>query len=36
MLGERPTTIQGVAAGAVLGGLLLTRQPSAPDPAHGE
>ena len=36
MLGERPTLIQGVGAGAVLGGLLLTRQPSAPEPAHGE
>ena len=36
LLGERPTLIQGVGAGAVLGGLLLTRQPSAPDPAHGE
>ena len=36
MLGEKPTLIQGVGAGAVLGGLLLTRQPSAPEPAHGE
>ena len=36
LLGERPTLIQGVGAGAVLGGLLLTRQPSAPEPAHGE
>jgi len=36
MLGERPTLIQGVGAGAVLGGLLLTRKPSAPEPAHGE
>jgi drug/metabolite transporter (DMT)-like permease len=36
MLGERPTLIQGVGAGAVLGGLLLTRKPSAPAPAHGE
>jgi drug/metabolite transporter (DMT)-like permease len=36
MLGETPTVWQGVGAGAVLGGLLLTRQPSAPEPAHGE
>jgi drug/metabolite transporter (DMT)-like permease len=36
LLGEKPTLIQGVGAGAVLGGLLLTRQPSAPEPAHGE
>ena len=36
MLGERPTFIQGVGAGAVLGGLLLTRQRAAPEPAHGE
>jgi drug/metabolite transporter (DMT)-like permease len=36
MLGETPTIWQGVGASAVLGGLLLTRQPSAPEPAHGE
>jgi drug/metabolite transporter (DMT)-like permease len=36
MLGETPTVWQGVGASAVLGGLLLTRQPSAPEPAHGE
>ena len=36
LLGERPTLLQGVGASAVLGGLLLTRQPSAPEPAHGE
>jgi drug/metabolite transporter (DMT)-like permease len=36
LLGEQPTLIQGVGAAAVLGGLLLTRQPSAPEPAHGE
>ena len=36
LLGETPTLMQGVGAGAVLGGLLLTRQPSAPEPAHGE
>jgi drug/metabolite transporter (DMT)-like permease len=36
MLGEKPTIMQGVGAGAVLGGLLLTRQQSAPEPAHGE
>jgi drug/metabolite transporter (DMT)-like permease len=36
LLGEKPTLIQGVGAAAVLGGLLLTRQPSAPEPAHGE
>lgn len=36
LLGERPTLFQGVGAAAVLGGLLLTRQPSAPEPAHGE
>lgn len=36
MLGERPTLLQGVGAGAVLGGLLLTRERSAPEPAHGE
>lgn len=36
LLGEKPTLIQGVGAGAVLGGLLLTRQTSAPEPAHGE
>src|ERR1019366_10050336 len=36
LLGEKPTLMQGLGAGAVLGGLLLTRQPSAPKPAHGE
>jgi len=36
LLGERPTLFQGVGAAAVLGGLWLTRQPSAPEPAHGE
>lgn len=36
LLGEKPTLVQGLGAGAVLGGLLLTRQPSAPEPAHGE
>ncbi|MFI5244670.1 MAG: DMT family transporter [Gemmatimonadales bacterium] len=36
LLGERPTLWQGVGAAAVLGGLLLTRQPFAPEPAHGE
>ena len=36
LLGEKPTLWQGVGAAAVLGGLLLTRQPSAPEPAHGE
>ncbi len=36
LLGEKPTLWQGVGATAVLGGLLLTRQPSAPEPAHGE
>ena len=36
MLGETPTIWQGIGASAVLGGLLLTRQPSAPEPAHGE
>jgi drug/metabolite transporter (DMT)-like permease len=36
LLGERPTIWQGVGAAAVLGGLLLTRQPFAPEPAHGE
>jgi drug/metabolite transporter (DMT)-like permease len=36
LLGEQPTLIQGVGAAAVLGGLLLTRQPSDPEPAHGE
>ena len=36
LLGEQPTLMQGIGAGAVLGGLLLTRQISAPEPAHGE
>jgi drug/metabolite transporter (DMT)-like permease len=36
LLGERPTPWQGVGAAAVLGGLILTRTPSAPEPAHGE
>lgn len=36
LLGERPTLWQGIGAAAVLGGLLLTRQTSAPEPAHGE
>ncbi len=36
LLGEQPTLVQGIGAGAVLGGLLLTRQQSAPEPAHGE
>jgi drug/metabolite transporter (DMT)-like permease len=36
MLGERPTLMQCVGAGAVFGGLLLTRQGTAPEPAHGE
>ena len=36
LLGETPTLMQGIGATAVLGGLLLTRQPSAPEPAHGE
>jgi drug/metabolite transporter (DMT)-like permease len=36
MLGEKPTIMQGAGAAAVFGGLLLTRQPSAPEPAHGE
>jgi drug/metabolite transporter (DMT)-like permease len=36
LLGEQPTLVQGVGVAAVLGGLLLTRQPSAPEPAHGE
>lgn len=36
LLGERPTLFQGLGAAAVLGGLLLTRQDSAPEPAHGE
>ena len=36
LLGEKPTIWQGAGAAAVLGGLLLTRQPAAPEPAHGE
>ena len=36
LLGERPTLFQGIGAAAVLSGLLLTRQVSAPEPAHGE
>jgi drug/metabolite transporter (DMT)-like permease len=36
LLGERPTFFQGVGAAAVLGGLLLTRQTSELEPAHGE
>jgi drug/metabolite transporter (DMT)-like permease len=36
MLGETPTIWQGVGASAVLGGLLLARPLSAPEPAHGE
>jgi drug/metabolite transporter (DMT)-like permease len=36
LLGEKPTLMQGVGAVAVLGGLLLTRQGTAPEPAHGE
>ncbi len=36
LLGEIPTPWQGVGAAGVLGGLLLTRRPSAPEPAHGE
>lgn len=36
LLGERPTLMQGVGAVAVFGGLLLTRQGTAPEPAHGE
>jgi drug/metabolite transporter (DMT)-like permease len=36
LLGERPTLWQGLGAAGVLGGLLLTRQPFAPEPAHGE
>jgi len=36
LLGEIPTLWQGVGAAGVLGGLMLTRQPSAPEPAHGE
>jgi drug/metabolite transporter (DMT)-like permease len=36
LLGEKPTWLQGIGATAVLGGLLLTRQSSAPEPAHGE
>jgi len=36
LLGERPTLWQGVGAAAVLGWLWLSRQPSPPEPAHGE
>lgn len=36
LLGEIPTMWQGVGAAGVLGGLLLTRQSSATEPAHGE
>ena len=36
LLGELPTLWQGVGAASVLGGLLLTREPSMPEPAHGE
>ena len=36
LLGERPTIWQGLGAAAVMAGLLLTRQPPATEPAHGE
>ncbi|MBI1809712.1 MAG: DMT family transporter [Gemmatimonadetes bacterium] len=36
LLGEVPTAWQGVGAAGVLGGLLLTRDHSAAEPAHGE
>lgn len=36
LLGERPTGWQALGAAAVMGGLLLTRQPPATEPAHGE
>ena len=36
LLGEVPTIWQGVGAVAVMGGLLLTRQPQMAEPAHGE
>lgn len=36
LLGEVPTIWQGVGAAAVMGGLLLTRQPQMAEPAHGE
>lgn len=36
LLGERPTLWQGVGAAAVLGGLWLTREASASEPARGE
>ena len=36
MLGERPTSWQLLGSVAVMGGLLLTREPDAPEPAHGE
>ena len=36
LLGERPTLWQGVGAAGVLGGLFLSRQAQAPEPAHGE
>ena len=36
LLGEVPTVWQGVGAVAVMGGLLLTRQPQMAEPAHGE
>lgn len=36
LLGERPTAWQGLGAAAVMVGLLLTRQPPATEPAHGE
>jgi drug/metabolite transporter (DMT)-like permease len=36
MLGERPTSWQLLGSATVMGGLLLTREPGAPEPAHGE
>ncbi len=36
LLGEQPTVLQGVGAAAVIGGVLLTREKSMPEPAHGE
>jgi drug/metabolite transporter (DMT)-like permease len=36
LLGERPTVWQVAGSVAVMGGLLLTRTPTAAEPAHGE
>jgi len=36
LLGERPTSWQVGGSAAVMGGLLLTRTPTATEPAHGE